>query len=352
MQDLIADVVRERLPAVSIVKLLDGAILFETECSYDRLNLLCFNNIFAVIDILEMSAENVRAGPGSAAPLEHHIRKITAEKKHREPGAALSEGARAVLSENNKKIKTFRLVCSLENKPASINEILKQDIENFIARNSTLKVERSGPDTEFWFLYRREGFSLFMKRLTHSIEKKLRPGELTPQLAWLLCRTGGLKPGETVLDPFCGYGAIAEAALKHFPIKFFYASDVDNRCIKITRSRPGLKSERCGIRTADVFSISEFIPAGGIDAIITDPPWGMYKETQIPLAKFYEETLALFSKLLKDGGRAVILSAAREELEAAAAKIKTLPITQTIPILVSGKKASVFTLKKKTDSTV
>ena len=332
MQELVAGVVRERLSDVSIVKLLDGAIVFETECSYDRLNFFCFNNIFAVIDILE------------AHDPELHIRKISAMGKNN--GASLSEKALAVISENNKKIKSFRLVCSNENKPVSINENAKRSIENFIAHNSALKVDGANPDTEYWFLYRREGFSLFMKRLTRPSDKNLHPGELPPQLAWLLCRAADLRPGETVIDPFCGYGSIPETALKHFHIKKVYALDTDSRCIKITGERQSMKSERCEIHRADFFTAPPFLPAGGADAIITDPPWGMYKETNIPLEEFYGNMLGLFFRLLRTGGRAVILTGAVKELESVAGKAGTFNTSRTIPILVSGKKASVFILEK------
>ena len=331
MQETAAEIVRERLEDVSIVQLLDGAVVFETECSYDRLNFFCFNNIFAIIDILDITA---------GAPLELHIRKICGTDN------ALSERARTVISENNKKIQSFRLVCSLENKPAAINEGPKQAIEDFIVRASALKVDRARPDTEFWLLYRREGFSFFMKRLTRSAEKKLHPGELTPQLAWLLCRLGEIRPGGIAADPFCGYGSIPEAALKHFPIKKFYASDSDPRCIKITGSKQCLKNERCEIRRSDILSVSDFIPEGGVDTIITDPPWGMYKETKVPLGEFYEAALALFSKLLKSGGRAVLLTAALKELEQGVAKTSEMCIIKRISILVSGKKASIFLIKK------
>jgi 16S rRNA G966 N2-methylase RsmD len=336
MQEVVSGIVRERLCDVTIIKLLDGAMLFETECSYDRLNFFCFNNIFAVIDIMYL--------PSGTEGLDTLLKKIRAAGKSRGRKDAFSERALRVISENNKKIKTFRLVCSLENKPVSIDEGLKQDIEDFIARGSALKADRSRPGTEFWCLYRREGFSVFMKRLTRPVEKSRRPGELSPQLAWLLCRIGKPGPGETVLDPFCGYGSIPGAALKHFPIKKFYASDKDSRCVKIAAS--GLKNGRCEIHAADVFSVSFFIPKEGVDAIITDPPWGMYRETEIPLEKFYEETLIFFSGIIKPGGRAVVLTAARSEFETAAEKAPGLPITQVIPILVSGKKAAVYAMKK------
>ena len=337
---MVAEVIRERLSDVSIVKLLDGAVIFETECSYDRLNFFCFNNIFAVIDLLETNDKS---------PLELHIRKISSSGRTHGAEGLLSERARSVISENNKKIQTFRLVCSMENTPVSVNEKLRQDIENFITRSSALRVDRTNADTEFWFLYRREGFSLFMKRLTRHAakEKTLHPGELAPQLAWLLCRIAGLKAGESAADPFCGYGSIPEAAVKHFPIAKFFASDIDPRCVKISASRPALKTAngRCEIRCSDVFTVQDFLPGNGLNAIITDPPWGMFKETGLPLGRFYEETLAVFSRLLKKGGRAVILTAARREIEAAAEKTPALAVTRIIPVLVSGKKAAVYIME-------
>ena len=70
MQDVIEEVVRERLSDVSVVKLHDGAIVFETDCSYDRLNFFCFNNIFAVIDILDsVNLESVNLVSGYDSPL-------------------------------------------------------------------------------------------------------------------------------------------------------------------------------------------------------------------------------------------------------------------------------------------
>jgi tRNA G10 N-methylase Trm11 len=334
MQEVIAGVFQKRLGNLPIKKLLDGAVVFETDCTYDSLNFFCFNNIFALLDILEL--KNFKGQQPDSGILEFHMRKIL-ETKRPWP----------LISVNNKKIKSFRLVCSMENTLSPVNEKTKQEMEHFIQANSTLQLSRSKPDTEFWFLYRREGFSFFLKRLTnHRIgEKSLKKGELSPQLAWLLCYIAKLKHNELVLDPCCGYGAIPKAGCRHFPIKKFYASDIDPRCIEITCSKNGLRKEGCEIFQADFHSIHDFIPPGTIDAIVTDPPWGMYK-TDVSLQTFYNDMIAVFSKALKDNGRAIILSAAEKELESAVEKEQSFKISGKIPILVSGKKACVFTLVK------
>ena len=354
MQTPVAAIVKGRLPDVSILKLLDGAIIFETEASYDTLNFFCFNNIFAVIDIF---ATGKSSRSKAAKPLELHANRLLKYALSVQSGLKSTSRnpedifhphrAKSVIAENNKKIQTFRLVCSMENKPASLDENLRHNIETFITRTSGLRPERRGGDTEFWLLYRSEGISFFMKRLTRSIEKRLRPGELSPQLAWLLCKLARLKSGETACDPFCGYGSIAEAALKYFPIKTLYAFDTNARALNTTGQRQSLKTERCIVKPLNVFELDTFLKPASCNAIITDPPWGMYSKTNLPLDQFYNEVLAIFERLLSEGGRAVILSAAKDELEAAVEKTKMLHITQSIPVLVAGKKASVFVVEKE-----
>ena len=342
MQEFIEDVIRERLEDVNIKKLTDGAVIFETAVTYDRLNFFCFNNIFAVIDILEQKNRGQKTGSGL---LNYHLNKILAN------GINETE----IISQNSKQTKSFRIVCSVENTPVPVDEKLKEMAENYISRLSSLKINRSRPDTEFWFLCRSEGFSCFLKRLTNNRagEKTLHPGELGPQLAWMLCKLAGLKHGEIAADPFCGYGAIPFAACKQFPVKKFYASDRDAGCVKITASKniPGsgpAGNNRCEIFKTDISHLSGFIREK-IDAFITDPPWGMFSE-ESSLQDLYDETLSVFSGLLNSGGRAVILTAAVRELETAVENSGLFSISRKIPILVSGKKAAVFLLELNSSS--
>ena len=340
-RDIIETVIRERLAGAAIHKLLDGAVIFETDISYDKLNFFCFNNIFALIDILDEKDPGQKDG---SAVIEFHIKKILSARHglNEQPGGI--KYAPEIIGQNNKKIQSFRLVCSSENKPVPINEKTRKQMENFIAGHSSLGPDRSDPDTEFWFLYRNEGFCCFLKRLTNNRqgEKSLHPGELSPQLAWLLCRIAGLKHGETAADPFCGYGSIPQAACRHFPAGKFYASDIDPKPLKTARSKQGLKTGRCEIMQADFRSLKLF--PQGVDAIITDPPWGLYKDTGIPLQELYDEIIECFSHLLKKCGRAVILTAAVREMDIAVKKTGAFELSQKLPVLVSGKKAVIYVL--------
>jgi ubiquinone/menaquinone biosynthesis C-methylase UbiE len=56
--------------------------------------------------------------------------------------------------------------------------------------------------------------------------------------------------------------------------------------------------------------------------------------------------LTSFSRLLKDGGRAVVLTAKKPEFELSISKTPELQVTKTFHILVSGKKAAVYVVEK------
>ncbi|GHU04851.1 hypothetical protein FACS1894147_10410 [Spirochaetia bacterium] len=325
MQSLVEEIVKTRLKYVNIKKLLDGAIIFETDCSYDSLNFFCFNNIFSVLDIFENADEK--------DAIENHIDKIYRQKNFIFGDTTAS-----------KKIKTFRVISSHANRLVPVDEKIKLNIEKYISQKTGFRCDRSKPDTEFWFLYRSEGFSIFMERRSRhqSFDKTLHKGELPPPLAYMMCRMAD--PGKThvVLDPFCGYGAIPEQALKRFPAENVYAFDINNDALQFTRKKFTGSTKNCIINNVDINNIFSSLAEKTIDRIITDPPWGMYEQPEVPIQDFYDTMMAIFSRLLKDDGIIVLLTARKEELAAAVSKCKKLMIKNTFNILLSGKKAAVF----------
>jgi len=334
LQEFIAETTRERLHDAVIHRLLDGAILFETSVTYDRFNFFCFNNIFAVADLMEHTDYN--------GALEAHIHTVIHN--------GISPAAEQVIARNSAKFRTFRIVISRENAPAAIDEKLRLGAEQYIARLSGLKVDRARPDAEFWFLYRDDRqpsgrqFSVFMKRLTMrpSWEKSLHPGELPPPLAWTLCRLGNLKHGDIMLDPFCGYGSIPHAALKFFHIAQCIACDSNEKAAAYTAARHKNRLADFVLHKTDFRSLAALLPAQSVDAIITDPPWGHYQE--LPITQLYEDMFRVFDLLLKADGRVIILGDRTDTLIQAAGNRFT--VLQNIPILLSGKKAAIYSLQR------
>jgi SAM-dependent methyltransferase len=345
LEECIAEVLGERFPDLAIPLLLSGAVVFKTALSYDRLNLFCFNNIFRVISVV--------TGQGGAPreTLEDFVRNTIRRKAGEE---IIADCARRTGADAG-----FRVVFSLENTPAALNERLRGEAEAYISSLSRLRVNRSSPGVEFWFLLRREG-AFFMRRLSRHRpwDKLLHPGELPPPLAWTLCRLSNPGPGERVADPFCGYGSIPAARLRHFPPAEFFASDIDRQVLKIAKNKfKGKERHCCRFNCLDAVELPRLIPPASLDSIITDPPWGIYQKPggknpgrespdrrpQSP-GDLYRRSLAVFSGLLKPGAPAVILCGRGEELKEAAEK-NGFTLTRNIPILLSGRKAAVYALR-------
>jgi hypothetical protein len=388
LEECIAEVLRERSPDLTIPLLLSGAVVFETSLSYDRLNFFCFNNIFQLIAADLPKDVNRGARPSredrpaqgtkpfreirpSREGLEDFVRNTIHLKGGRDTRSGRGDFGPGVNFQGPEG--GFRVIFSLENNPVALSEGLRRETEARIASLSGLKVNRSKPGVEFWFLLRREG-AFFMRRLSRHRpwDKLLHPGELPPPLAWMLCRLSNPRPGEKTADPFCGYGSIPAARLRHFPQAEFFASDIDRLSLKIAQGKfRGKPQHCCHFNCLDVEELPRIISPASLDSVITDPPWGFYqkpgpgaetpeedrKETETPAGKeepealpagelageLYARSLAVFSGLLKPGGRVVMLCG-RGTGPRTAAERRGFTVVRDIPILLSGRKAEILVL--------
>jgi 16S rRNA G966 N2-methylase RsmD len=332
LQSLVAEALKRDVKDLRLKKTLDGALVFESAYPYERLTHTCFNNLFAVLNLSEAVGQH---------PIEAHIQEVC----RRPFSAPLLSG---------KAPRTFRLITAYANRLTAIGENARRSAERHIARQTGLRLSPSKSDVEFWFLYRTEGFSLFMQRLSYhaSFDKAVHKGELTPPLAYALCEAARLPKGALVLDPFCGYGAIPKACLTYFPARICYAFDISDEAVAYTRrALIGIAAKRTVIRKLDVRVLPSLIPSESLDAIITDPPWGFYERPTFPLPRFYADMLECFAIALKPDGSITLLTAQTELVKSLVEEPNALRnpliIEETFNVLVSGRKASLFRLKKR-----
>ena len=156
-----------------------------------------------------------------------------------------------------------------------------------------------------------------------------------------------------VVDPFCGYGAIPKERCKRFPFQKLYAFDVSGPALLQTRKALPSR-ETIVVQQQDLFSLTRDRPelCGAVDAVITDPPWGLYEEVPGGLPDFYRKMLAAFSAMLKPGGRAAVLTARNEEFLGAVRAEPGFSLQRELHILVSGKKCGIYLLTRNTPNEI
>ena len=326
--DIVGSLLEQRLKDLKLLSLLDGAVEFETNLPYSDLNLFCFNNLFQVLH-----RGTLREGES----LDSYLKKVLAE-----------ENNWGEMKSSSSKIQTFRLVTSRQNQLVSVDASLREKLEKLLAKKSGLRVNRSRPDTEFWVLSRSEGVAYFLQRLSKHMayDKLLDPGELHPELAYMMCWLSSPKYTDIVLDPFCGYGAIPLQRSKRFPFEKLYAFDCADKPLARTRDKLPRKNPRIVVERHDALRLEQVLPPESVDAVITDPPWGVFREVGMELGEFYRQMLRQFKIVLKPGGKLVLLTSGREELFGALETVSGFTLLQEYHILVSGKKSGLYLMEK------
>lgn len=317
------EVVERDLPAklsgVKILNMFDGLVHYKFDGDSRELEkIIYFNNTFFVLKTMKGKGLNFPSLIGSVCSGKSYF--------------LVNKGS-------------FRVRFQNENQFSKVDKNLTRRVEDYVLANSKLKLDRLSPTNEIWFSIRREGFAfcgeLISKR--EFTEKNLNKGELRPEIAYLICCFAGIKTEDTVLEPFCGYGSIPVQLAKKFRFEKLYVSDIDDEKTGLTASRKQLSLPNVDCRTADALSLSH-IEDKSVSLVITDPPWGFYEDIG-DISDFYKKMFKSFDRVLTDGGRLVILSARKEELEQTAVD-SGFKIKNSLHTLVNGKKAGVYYIEK------
>lgn len=125
------------------------------------------------------------------------------------------------------------------------------------------------------------------------------PGSMSPKLARGMSNLARVKKGSIVLDPFCGTGGILiEAGIIGAKV---VGIDIDWKMVSGTKKN----LEYCNIKDYEVFQgdARNIKLPYKVDAIVTDPPYGISASTAgVESKKIYEESLLSMQEILKEEG--------------------------------------------------
>ena len=143
---------------------------------------------------------------------------------------------------------------------------------------------------------------------------------LRPTVAAAMVRLAGIGPGMTVLDPFCGAGTILAESIdvarkrsKAGRVRVV-GGDIDPNAVFVTSQN----LEKVGpIDLARWDSRALPLESESVDRIISNPPFGKQLESIEKIGPLYDEASAEWDRVLRPGGRAVLLAMEQEGLKRA-----------------------------------
>lgn len=136
------------------------------------------------------------------------------------------------------------------------------------------------------------------------------PASLRPTVAAAMVRLGEVGHGQVVLDPMCGAGTILAEALEEARqarlrgVQIF-GGDLDPRALRAAESN----LRRLGQGTLACWDALRLpLPDGRIDRIISNPPFGKQLGRPEDIGPLYQGMVQEYQRVLKPGGRAVLLT--------------------------------------------
>lgn len=196
---------------------------------------------------------------------------------------------------------------------------LMQKIGALIQSKTRKKVSLTHAEIEYFCIFEDDvlfGETIFIQKdqfSKRSPKKKpcFSPGTIKTKLSRVLVNLSRIRPGEVLLDPFCGCGAfLIEAALMNISIVGF---DINPKIVEYAKKNLefyNIPSDR--IFVSDATSCEKM----SVDAIVCDPPYGRTTKKSVEdLVLLYKNSLSHLSSFLKSGRYFVILSPDSFDLE-------------------------------------
>ncbi|MFX0149262.1 MAG: DNA methyltransferase, partial [Candidatus Hodarchaeota archaeon] len=234
--------------------------------------------------------------------------------------------------------KTFSVITKRIGDPIGIlqNKSLSQTLSTFLGdqilkNNLNLKVDLNNPEIRFICIISKHGL-WFGQFISLSLRKDVRnrsshkrpffhPSSMNPLLLRTMINLAALKPGEWLLDPFCGSGgSLLEASL--LGIRSI-GVEVDRRMIwgayrnlKMAQKTSGSTNLIFGDATHLGFK------KDSVSGVVTDPPYGSTASTQgVDLLDLLIDFLHEIRPILRSNCRLVIAVPSSIDIEEKAANI-------------------------------
>jgi tRNA (guanine10-N2)-dimethyltransferase len=199
----------------------------------------------------------------------------------------------------------------------------KRGMESLIGKHIAGKVDLENPDQDVWAIAQDR---IHVGILRTSVDRKgidrrkvqnrpfFSPISVHPKYARALVNLARVKPGETLLDPFCGTGGIViEAAAMGMDT---VGSDLKPDMVEGTRHNLEHFGVSARIFQCDVREIADRMGTCTVDGIAADPPYGRSSSTNGKDATdVIEWGFQAMADVLKPGGFAAVVLPSQEMVE-------------------------------------
>jgi 23S rRNA G2445 N2-methylase RlmL len=195
------------------------------------------------------------------------------------------------------------------------------------------------------------GLRLSDRSMRHRFKKKVDlPASLRPSLAAAMVYLSQPEPTDTFLDPLCGSGTILLERMAYGPYGQILGGDlvtdrVDAARRNLPKTRKGKKKENVDIRQWDAQNLP--IDNGSVDKLVTNLPFGKQIAAGVNLEKLYASLFAEFERVVRPGGRIIILSSQYDLVKSCLRRRPFLTIDTGYSISTLGRWGRIYIINRQ-----
>ena len=186
------------------------------------------------------------------------------------------------------------------------------------------------------------GARLSDRTMRHRFERKVElPAALRPSVAAAMVWLTEPQPGEVFLDPMCGSGTILYERLQAGPAGRVLGGDIEpervdaaRKNVRGSRRKPGASDNAPDIRQWDARKLP--LEDASVDKVATNLPFGKQLRASEQPAKLYPPVLAELERVVRPGGRIVLLTSEYDLIKETVRQRPRLTITTGYSVAVLG----------------
>lgn len=171
------------------------------------------------------------------------------------------------------------------------------------------------------------------------------PASLRPTIAFALVFLSKIEDGDIFMDPMCGAGTILIERGRTGRYKQLLGGDIMPEAVEIAKKNIGNKYKPISVQVWDATKLP--LEDMSVNKIVTNLPFGKQIGSHEENKVLYKNFIKELTRILKVGGRSVLLTSEYKLLQDAISKNKKLKLVEHYKnISVLGYKADIFVLDK------
>jgi hypothetical protein len=245
----------------------------------------------------------------------------------------------------------FRVVARM----SGLQEFRRAEFKRAVERGISERSDRSwlcvdeGGDVEFWASLLDDELLLTLRLSDQSMRQRDYkaahiPGSLRPAVAAAMGLLSEPSSDDLVLDPFCGAGTILIERAHLARYQSLIGGDSDENALNAARSNIGSRYKPIELNIWNAASIP--LPDRSVSRIITNLPWGMQHGSHAENRRLYPQVFAEFTRLIRDGGRIVLLSG-ETRLMNELLRSGPLRAEKTLHVSILGARAAIYMCQRR-----